>query len=303
MDKRISNCLQSAYVRTYTLSCGKEKGIDVIEVNNGTLRFLLNVSKALDIMQLWHYGTNISFISKNGFSAGTDTFTKRFEGGMLYTCGLDSLGSRKDYEIHGSIHNTPARLTTVLCNETEIIVEGEIIDTELFGKNLKMCRRITTKVGGDSLTLVDRLVNMGVRDEEYCLLYHVNIGYPFLDEGVKIVSDAQSVIPRNTFAEKRIAERTAFGPPVDNEEERCYFLRNKVPHIEAINEKLGLKFSLDYSDDTLPYMVQWINNASGEYVLGLEPCSTYLDERFEYNTLKAGQVIDFCIQMTVVKNN
>ena len=70
MDGRISNLAQIAYVRRYTIDGGREDGLKVIEINNGVLRLTLNESKALDVMQLWHKGDNISFISKNGFDEG-----------------------------------------------------------------------------------------------------------------------------------------------------------------------------------------------------------------------------------------
>ena len=52
MNKKISNLDQVAYVRRYTLNGGREDGIKVIEVCNGKLRFMLNESKALDVMQM-----------------------------------------------------------------------------------------------------------------------------------------------------------------------------------------------------------------------------------------------------------
>ena len=64
MNAKISNLEQIAYARRYTLNGGKEDGLKVIEVNNGNIRFMLNESKALDVMQMWHKGTNLSFISK-----------------------------------------------------------------------------------------------------------------------------------------------------------------------------------------------------------------------------------------------
>ena len=44
MDGRISNFCQVASLRRYTLTEGVEKGIDVIDCDNGKLRFLINVS-------------------------------------------------------------------------------------------------------------------------------------------------------------------------------------------------------------------------------------------------------------------
>ena len=97
-ENKISNPLQTGYIRRYTLCDGRENGLRVTELDNGTLRVLLNESKGLDIMQVWHKGVNMSFVSKNGFTAGEWPFLNRFEGGMLYTCGLDSIGDREGFE-------------------------------------------------------------------------------------------------------------------------------------------------------------------------------------------------------------
>ena len=88
---RINNAAQVFGVRRYTVNGGAENGLRVIECVNGNLRFLLNESKALDIMQIFYKGQNVSFISKNGFSARETEFLNRFEGGALYTCGLDAV--------------------------------------------------------------------------------------------------------------------------------------------------------------------------------------------------------------------
>ena len=69
MNGKISNLAQIASIQRYTISEGIEKGLDVIDCNSGRLRFLINVSKACDVMQLYHDGENVSFVSKNGFSA------------------------------------------------------------------------------------------------------------------------------------------------------------------------------------------------------------------------------------------
>ena len=190
MDGRISNLQQVASLRRYTLTEGREKGLDVLDCDNGKIRFLLNISKACDIMQLYHEGQNMSFVSKNGFTKREIPFLNRFEGGMLYTCGLDSVGGREGYELHGTFHNIPAEIVRAECNEKGIVVEAIIRDTALFGKNLVMKRKISTAVFGESVTLEDTLINEGYKAEEYCLLYHINVGYPMLDDGAKIVAQA-----------------------------------------------------------------------------------------------------------------
>ena len=169
MDGKISNFGQVASLRRYTLTEGREKGLDVLDCDNGKLRFLINVSKACDVMQLYHEGQNVSFVSKNGFTKRETNFLNRFEGGMLYTCGLDSVGGREGYELHGTLHNTPAEIVHAVCNEDGITVEALIRDTALFGKNslnsvhscaakVLLCAR--TRVGRLSSAMTFAIVNV-----------------------------------------------------------------------------------------------------------------------------------------------
>ena len=293
MNGKISNLAQIAYVRRYTLNGGKEDGLRVIEVNNGKLRFMLNESKALDVMQMWHDNVNLSFISKNGFTKREIPFMRRFEGGMMYTCGFDDVGGRDGYELHGTFHNNPALVIECKCDEQGIKIVAETEDTELFGKNLVMRRTVTTSLLSDELDIQDELINRGTKMEDYALLYHINVGYPMLDEGVTITSDAISVTPRNEWSKQNLADRTVRKPNVDNQQETCYFVINKTPKIVVENKKINKTFTLSYSDQTLPYFVQWNGGSSGDYALGTEVSTTLLDDKFKYQQVNAGETITF----------
>ena len=299
MDERFSEFAQVASLRRYTITEGRGKGLDVIDCDNGKLRFLLNVSKACDMMQLYYKGQNMSFISKNGFTQREIPFAKRFEGGMLYTCGLDSVGEREGFEEHGTIHNVPAQILRAECNEQEIVVEAVIRDTEICGKNLVLRRKITAPIGGDTVSVCDTLTNESYRDEEYCLLYHVNIGYPMLDEGARIVTDSDVCLPRTPWAEKNIDTAYQISAPVPNMEETCYYLEPKSSAVSLVNEKIGRTFTVSYSGNTLPNFLEWKNMTSGDYALGLEPCTTKLDDLFAYSTIKAGKTIAFSLNFTI----
>ena len=301
MDGRISNFQQMASLRRYTLTEGRGKGLDVLDCDNGKIRFLLNVSKACDIMQLYHEGQNMSFLSKNAFTARETDFLSRFEGGMLYTCGLDSVGGREGFELHGTFHNTPAEIIRAECDENGIIVEAIIRDTALFGKNLVMKRKIFTASGGDSVTLEDTLINEGYKAEEYCLLYHINVGYPMLDDGAKVIADVENYTPRTAWAKQNEATMYAMNDAVPNQEEACYFLKLSKPEIALVNEKIGKKFTVSYSGDTLPHFVEWKSMASGDYALGLEPCATELDDCFAYKTIEVGEKIKFFVNISIAK--
>ena len=303
MDGRISNLSQVASIRRYTLTEGRAIGLEVLDCDNGKIRFLLNLSKACDIMQLYHEGQNVSFISKNGFTKRETPFSNRFEGGMLYTCGLDSVGGREGYELHGTLHNIPAELVRAECNGQQIVIEAIMRDTALFGKNLVLKRKITSGIGADTVTVEDTLINDGFRDEEYCLLYHINIGYPMLDEGAKVVADVEKCEPRTPWSRENMATMYDIGAPVPNEEETCYFLTLKKPEVSLVNEKLGKVLTVSYSGETLPHFIEWKSMASSDYALGFEPCTTELDGKFAYSTVKQGENVVLKTSISVRKTN
>ena len=300
MDKRISNFEQEASVRRYVMQDGEQKGIEVIDCDNGKTRFLLNVNKACDVMQLYYEGQNVSFVSKNGFNQRKMPFASKFEGGMVYTCGLDSVGDREGYEVHGSLHSAPARILSARCDEQGIYVEAEVKDTALFGKNLKLIRRFFTAIGSDSVQMKDTLVNEGYGEEDYALLYHVNLGYPFIGEGTRIEGDVVRCFARTAWAKERENEYNTLTNPVDNEQETCYFLTLNSPLVTVIN-KDGKRFTLSYSGETLPCFVLWKSMASGDYAVGLEPSTTVLDDQFSYKKIAPSQSVDFWLNITIDK--
>ncbi|MBR2861723.1 MAG: DUF4432 family protein [Clostridia bacterium] len=300
-NKKISNMLQTGFIRRYTLTDGKENGLKVIEMDNGILRVLLNESKALDVMQVFYEGKNMSFVSKNGFQARELPFLKRFEGGMVYTCGLDSVGDRDGFEAHGSFHSTPARVVEILQNDNTLLVKAITETTSLCGENLCFVRTVTLNAGESKLNINDKLINKGTKKEDFCLLYHINVGYPMLDEGVEIQGDFSQVIPRTEYSSTKMVNRAVFEAPVDNADESCFFIKNNGNYVCATNKKLGTRFIVTYSKETLPCFVQWNNPVTQAYALGLEPATTFLDDKFEYTQIDKDEEIDFFIQLSFEK--
>ena len=296
-QKKVSNALQVGYVRRYTLTDGKENGLKVVELGNSTLRVLLNESKALDIMQVWYQGVNMSFVSKNGFTPRETPFLNRFEGGMLYSCGLDSIGGREGYTLHGTLHNNPAKVVEIREEADFLQVKAITEVTSLFGENLAIERTVT--LCGGKLKLEDNLINRGTKEENYCLLYHINVGYPMLDEGVEVLVDAASIQPRTPHSAANMGDQRIIPAPMDNEEERCYFIQNNADFVTALNRKLGVKLTLTYSKDTLPYFLQWTSPASQDYALGLEPATSFLDDQFAYGQIAPQERKAFFVELNI----
>ena len=87
--------------------------------------------------------------------------------------------------------------------------------------------------------------------------------------------------------------------PIPGYEETCYYLKLKKPEVSMVNKTLGKKFTVSYSGDTLPLFLEWKSIASGDYAVGLEPTTTKLDGLFEYSRIKAGETIEFRVELSV----
>ncbi len=295
---RINNAAQMFGIKRYTLNGGAEDGLRVIECTNGALRFLLNESKALDIMQIFYKGENTSFVSKNGFTKRETSFSERFEGGALYTCGLDAAGVVEGKEMHGGFHNIPATVLRAECGDKGITVEAEIRYSALFGQDLVLRRKIFSAYDSGKIELTDVLTNEGKRAENYCILYHSNLGYPLLVEGGKIITETESVTPTGDTAKSKLAAWDTVEAPKDNEPESCYYLKPVDRTVYYFNPKSGRKFTLKYGE-SLDKFILWKSNASGDYALGLEPSTTELDGEFAYKQIAAGESKTFCVSYAI----
>ena len=108
------------------------------------------------------------------------------------------------------------------------------------------------------------------------LLYHINLGYPFLSEHLRLtLPHGTQTMPANDAAEMRPPEHAVFTPPQIDFAEQDY--HHTLPAVDgyctvkAENAALGIGFQLRWRADTLPLLVQWRCLRSGDYVLGLEP--------------------------------
>ena len=275
-------------LRRLTLSEGKAKGTDIIEVcTAGGLQVDILPDTGLDIGQVRYKGTNMTFITKNGYDNPALTipyemeFLNTFPGGMLYTCGLRTTGgAHRDgsewQPQHGRIHALAAEhISTDVENDT-VVIRGTLRETALFGHALEMKRTVRIPIFGADISISDEITNLGFRDEEYALLYHCNFGYPLVSEKARLELPAdRKTTPRTPFAAEGMDSHTTFDAPVPGQEERVFFHENMVHEAAIINEAIGVKAKMTWSD-TLPILAHWRCMASGDYVCALEPTNCYI---------------------------
>ncbi len=280
MNKRISNKKQIMSAYEVQFQNGAEAGKRGILVQNGALEIMFNVSNALDILWVKYKGQNISFLSKNGLHAPIGEFSADFEGGFLYTCGLNAIGRCVEGAYtHGTLHLHVAEGLRITEEADKFVVSAYISDSQLFGKHLRLERAY--EVYADKIVIFDTVINLGYEDGEYALLYHINFGYPFLGEDLKIDIPCKKVVPWDqAWADHAY---NTFDAPTDNRPEEGYFLYPERD-VTLTNTKLGITCKLRYSNEDFPVTWQWKAMASGAYALGIEPATTTSTE-FTMNKL------------------
>lgn len=291
----IGNPAQLVTLRRVTVSEGRSRGVEIIEVRTaGGLDLDILPDAGLDIGQCRYKGVNMSWMSKNGYDSPAvinpyeNEFVNTFPGGLLYTCGLRSAGpANRDngewHPLHGRYHGLQAQQVCAEIEGDEIVVRGIIRETALFGHCLEVRRTIRIPVFGTSVTVQDTITNLTPRDEEIMQIYHCNFGYPLLSERAKLtLPEERETIPRTEFAATGLGRECEFDPPIDSEEERVFFQKMRREFWATLaNSDLGVSMTISWSGETLPILSQWRSMASGDYVLGLEPANCYISGRHE----------------------
>lgn len=295
---KIGNAEQMCSARILQYVGGREKGERIVLIENGCLSFTVLLDRAADVCSLRHEGKNISFISKNGIAGFAEEYASVFCGGMLYTCGLDTLGDRK-MPIHGKIHNLPAQIESLFADEERVELTVRVRQSSLFGENFVLRRRITTTYGSGRVEVENTILNEGFTDAGYCLLFHVNFGYPMLDACTTVEAPVLNTVPRTLWAEKNIEKCFSMSRPVVAEEEQVFYHTLSEGRVTVSNCLLKKRATVLYNHLAMPYLIEWKSMAAGDYALGIEPSTSALDDRFSEKILPAGQSHEYPLTIEV----
>lgn len=287
----------------YVMAEGKGKGVELIRLFNGRLQLFLKADKCLDLYRVDYRGENASFITKNRLTSPNFThthairFINSFEGGFLYTCGPDNIGTPVGDSIqHGMFSNLPAENIAVQKGEEEgkffVKVSGDIYYTALFGSKLRLHREVKLYYGEDEIHLCDTLINEAFVEDQYMILYHFNIGYPFSGEGTKITVPSTNIEGVTDLAEEHRDKWNTLEKAVPGKEEECYIhtLGDGDHCVKAERGSRSVEFC--FNGKNLPYMTQWKTEASGDYGLGLEPATTDMKHK-QFTPIASGESKEF----------
>lgn len=285
--RKLGNLSQAVSVREIVLDGGEDAGKRCVLVHNGALEVLFSKDNALDISYVRYKGENISFMSKNGLNNRVGEFSERFDGGFLYTCGTDNVSDCvAEKSVHGSLHLKKCSSFSYEIKDGAVKLKGVINDTALFGKNLKVIREYTVTEKG--IEISDTYENAAYTPCDYVLLYHMNFGYPFLDECLVMDIPYAERDPRTEIARARLGEADRITYPVDGGDEDVYYHVMKEGRVKLSNPELNIGVELVYSTADFPYTLEWKSMISGDYALGIEPATTRFDT-FKMRTLLPGE--------------
>jgi hypothetical protein len=298
--ERVGDISQIAGVRKSTLSEGRSKGVDVYDINTGTgFEFTLAPDRALDVVKASFNGQAIAWRSSTGdvhpayYDKDGDEWLRSYFGGLVATCGITSVGApcEDDGEVlgaHGRIGTSPAAQVGSggywEGDDYVMWVYGTMREGGVFNNELELRRVVSTKLGSNSFTIKDTVVNIGWQKSPFMILYHCNFGFPVVDDGSDVVTTAASVKPRDADAEDGKEEYHTLSAPVKDYAEKVYYHDVKTDAeckslIGIVNRNRGLGGYIRYSKEELPYLIQWKQMGQGWYTCGLEPANCLVEGR------------------------
>ncbi|MBL8798090.1 MAG: aldose 1-epimerase family protein [Planctomycetia bacterium] len=295
-------------IRKRTLRGGLRDGVDLIEVHNGALAYSVLPTRGMGI---WHGEYRGNFLGWHSPVRGPVhprfvNLTERQGLGwlrgfdeLLCRCGLacngppgedawtDKQGAshKSQVTLHGRITNLPAQLVEVrigLDPPYEMSVIGRVEECELFGPQLVLTTTITTAPGSNRLVLHDVVENRSAAPAEMQLLYHCNVGPPFLEAGSRVVAPIAELAPMTARAAEGIDTYDTYLGPTTGYAEQVYAYDLQA---DAAGRTLALLYNrnadkglaLRWNHSELPCFIVWKNTAAVEdgYVTGLEPSLNY----------------------------
>ncbi len=306
--RRVGHISQIGGVQLLESGDGPSRGVRLLEFRTGTgLIFKVGVDRGFDIGHCEYRGASLAWIPPT-LLAGPWFFEQQTEfgwlrtalGGFLNSCGLVHIGNPETdsvthynfparpterYGVHDRAALIPAQLLSYgeHWEGDDCLIEavGRVTQAQAYGENLVLTRRYTARLGESRFHIHDEVVNAGWVPTVHMLLYHINVGFPFVDEGSELVAPVGAepvmlfgnttepgeykrfIAPQKGWVQQTFQHRMEAGPD------------GRVP-VAIVNPRLGvdgLAVYVIYKRSQMPCYIEWRMMAEGQYVVGIEPCT------------------------------
>lgn len=323
---RVGDLSQLAGVRMVEWADGNARGLRAADIRTGSgLEYTVLFDRGMDIGPASYGETGLAFISPTGFAhpayyepqgAG---WLRTFGGGLMVGCGLTNVGNASEDDgeslgVHGRLSLLPAQ--RIAAGEEwdgdacRLWVRGEMRQARFFGENLRLERTISSWLGENRINVRDRVENLGSAPSPLMILYHINLGFPLLDEGCRLEAAPHPVEPRDADAVPGLGDWMRMAPPQAGYREQVFYHdltadSDGWASIALVNPGLALRLSVRFTKSSLPNLVQWKQMGRGAYVLGLEPANCHVEgraaerERGTLSFLQPGEGREYQVEIAI----
>ena len=294
ISQKTGSMRQIASIRRAVLDDGKGRGMRIIDVDNGSgLRFTVYPDRGMDIGEAGFNGVPLVWLTPEigtaeSYEPEEFSWLRSWGGGLLTGCGLLNVGG--PCEANGDSHGLHGRLSHTVATEVnseckwlddktyELTVSGKINVSRVFGENLCVTRKISVTAGCNTINIEDTVENNGFAEQPFMMLYHMNFGWPLVNENSFITPAGHPVTPQGEVAAAGLKEWDKMQLPTAGFAEQVFY--HDIPadsdgmtHIHLTNPDEKVRLTVSCSKAELPYFAEWKQMGQGEYVLGLEPAN------------------------------
>ena len=324
LRRRVGHMSQIGGVRLLTSDNGPSRGVRLLEFRTGTgFGFEIGVDRGFDIGRADYRGASLAWIPPT-LLPGPWYFEDQANfgwlraglGGFNNTCGLLHIGNPEDadvshynfparpvdrYGVHDRAALIPAELVSFgerwIGDDYVLEAVGRVTQAQAYGENLVLTRTYRAVLGESAFTMEDEVENRGYLPTSHMLLYHINVGYPFVDDGAELIAPTIGK-PRLLFGTADVEDRQSwsrFIAPQPNWVQQTFEHRMRANaegevEVAVFNPRLlgGTGVSIAYGADTLPNYIEWRMMGEGQYAVGVEPCTNGFGRA---EVAKAGELI------------
>src|SRR5574341_55137 len=310
--RRVGHISQVGGVQLYSFEDGPARGVRALEFRSGTgLMFKVAIERGMDVGYAEFRGESLAWIPPTKLAGpwyfeGQDEFgwLRTALGGFNNTCGMLHIGNPEEVDV--SHYNFPARAVDrygvhdraalipgrlISCGERwegdECIAEavGEVVQAQAYGENLRLTRRYTCKLGESRFFMHDKIENAGYLRTSHMYLYHINAGFPIVDDGSELIAPSDPNNPSEVL----------FGNVSDPKSEFRFFIQPAKNWIQqtyqhhmlseadgsvpvaivnpGLNEGQGRGLYVVYNRRQMLNYIEWRMMGEGQYAVGIEPCT------------------------------
>jgi len=303
--RRIGHISQIGGVQLLESGDGPSRGVRYLEFRTGTgFQFKVAVERGMDVGYCEYQGQSLAWIPSTMLPA--PWYFEQQEhfgwlraalGGLNNSCGMVHIGNpetadvshynfparaQETYGVHDRMAMLPGQLTQYgerwEGDECIIEAEGRVVQAQAYGENLVLTRRYTARLGESRFFMHDEIENAGFLPTEHMLLYHINIGFPVVDEGSELVApvtrppsipDGLPISDPNEYsrfiAPQKDWQLQGFELDMASESD------GSVP-VGIVNRD-GFGAYVVYNQRQFPQYLEWRMMGEGQYAVGIEPCT------------------------------